>query len=84
MSKNSSDKYLRRKAERCIYTAFRTLWFEDVEMRDILYDSYMLSIDSMNDYIRLKNIDPQGYYFDGLRKILLQSPYIHNYHRHQR
>ena len=79
-----SEQYLRNKAERCINTAFRTLWFDDMEMRDILYDSYMLSIDAMNNYVRHTSVDMHEYYFDGLRKVLRQLPYVHNFHRHQR
>ena len=78
------EEHLRNKAERCINTAFRTLWFYDTEMRDILYDSYMLNINIMNDYVYQTGVDVHEYYFDGLRKVLRQLPYVHNFHRHQR
>lgn len=79
-----SEKTLHDKAERYITVAFKTLWFSDTNFRDILYDSYIANLHQMNAHMRATHTDIYDYYFRELRKILLQTPGVRNYHRHQR
>ena len=83
MSKRG-DAYYHRKAEQFIDTAFKTLWFSDVQLRDILRDSYMNNIDDMNKHARARHADMYTYYFTELRKILKTTPGIRDYRRRQK
>lgn len=78
------EKYLSRKAEHCIDAVFKTLWFSDVQFRDILYDSYMANIPAMNQYIIKSDINPYNYYFTELREILLKNSGVRNYLRKEK
>lgn len=84
MATSTADKYYTRKAEQFINEAFRTLWFADVKMRDVLYDSYMSNIADMNKHARATHADLYTYYFKDLRKILKTIPGVRNYHIHQK
>lgn len=55
---------------------FRKLWFKDKKMRDILHDSYLLSMESLVEYAMSQHMQVRPY-INEIKGILLQSDYVH-------
>ena len=77
MSTNRTlEEYKQYGADILDRDVFRKLWFKDKETRDILFDSYMLSMEALVEYPMSHRMRVREY-LNGIKGILLQSDYVH-------
>jgi len=74
--KRTLEQYKQYGADILDRDVFRKLWFKDKETRDILYDSYMLSMEPLVEYAMAHQMRVRSY-LNEIRNILLQSDYVH-------
>jgi len=72
MPRYSMRDYRRYSAGILKHDVFSGLWFKDAEMREIVYDSYMMNLDPIVEYATSKHLNVKRHITE-IKEILLQS-----------